>query len=126
MNLHLSKQGKWKIDIELVMHVFNLLNYRFQIMSFLSLFFVGGEGEGGGLDFDIYPLDYEQKLNTSVIKPAIFELNVINVQPQTCISLQDFCCHTLTIQFLYAYWSRCHKTVWKHFLQQYSENISSN
>jgi hypothetical protein len=44
-------------------------------------------GSGG---FDIYPLDYEHELNTSVIKPAVFEETVINVQPLTCKSLQDF------------------------------------
>jgi len=46
---------------------------------------------GRGVEFDIYPLYYEHELNTSVIKPALFELTVIKVQPLTCKTLQEFC-----------------------------------
>lgn len=46
---------------------------------------------GGGGEFDIYPVHYEHELNISVIKPALFELTVIKLQPRTCKTLQEFC-----------------------------------
>jgi hypothetical protein len=80
-----TEQGNWQIKTEILKHfsiylITGFIVRVFFLSFFLSIipFFFWLRGMGGS---DIYPLDYEHELNTSVIKPALFELTVINVQP---------------------------------------------